>query len=158
MINLMGGLFAFYWAAFFATRNVYVLGPGGINAVAWRGRCCSRNFVVKDQDTQKKTDTRPMYLCCVLFGKQGLRGGAGRQANRHTNTGKYVYSTRTHANVARLQADIAGLAENKKYRSITGTILHEYLVSYKKSTAISCSVDASCHPLPAATAVLSVVV
>lgn len=37
MINMLGGLFAFYWAAFFATRNVYVLGPGGINAIAWRG-------------------------------------------------------------------------------------------------------------------------
>lgn len=37
MINFLGGLFAFYWAAFFATRNVYVLGPGGINAIAWRG-------------------------------------------------------------------------------------------------------------------------
>ncbi|CAM9383740.1 unnamed protein product [Pylaiella littoralis] len=39
MINLMGALFAFYWAAFFATRNVYVLGPGGVNAIAWRGSC-----------------------------------------------------------------------------------------------------------------------
>ncbi|CAM9991108.1 unnamed protein product [Ectocarpus fasciculatus] len=39
MINFLGGLFAFYWAAFFATRNVYVLGPGGINAIAWRGSC-----------------------------------------------------------------------------------------------------------------------
>lgn len=37
MINMLGGLFAFYWAAFFATRNVYVLGPGGVNAIAWRG-------------------------------------------------------------------------------------------------------------------------
>ncbi|CAM9453895.1 unnamed protein product [Scytosiphon promiscuus] len=39
MVNFLGGLFAFYWAAFFATRNVYVLGPGGINAIAWRGSC-----------------------------------------------------------------------------------------------------------------------
>ncbi|CBN75105.1 conserved unknown protein [Ectocarpus siliculosus] len=39
MVNVLGGLFAFYWAAFFATRNVYVLGPGGINAIAWRGSC-----------------------------------------------------------------------------------------------------------------------
>lgn len=37
MINFLGGLFVTYWAAFFATRNVYVLGPGGINAIAWRG-------------------------------------------------------------------------------------------------------------------------
>eukprot|EP00903_Cladosiphon_okamuranus_P007010 g6820.t1 len=39
MINMLGGMFAFYWAAFFATRNVYVLGPGGVNAIAWRGSC-----------------------------------------------------------------------------------------------------------------------
>lgn len=53
MINLIGGLFAFYWAAFFATRNVYVLGPGGINAVAWRGELLVLIFVVEDNHSCK---------------------------------------------------------------------------------------------------------